>query len=106
LIQSGYGYGSRNLAQYGSGYGSESTMALNLDLIRIRIHNSTGTLEDKFFQRFKIQQKRSKILAVFLVNIYYLFFFIFLPLDPDPGSGFPIRVRIHKGIESGSTTLV
>jgi hypothetical protein len=32
----------------------------------------------------------------------YLFFFILLPLDPDLGSGFPMRIRIHKVIESGS----
>jgi hypothetical protein len=28
-----------------------------------------------------------------------------LPLYPDPGSEFPIRIRIHKVAESGSTTL-
>jgi hypothetical protein len=27
---------------------------------------------------------------------------MFLPLNPDPGSGFPIRIRIHKVAESGS----
>jgi hypothetical protein len=37
-------------------------MSLNPDPIRIRIHNST--LEDKLFQRFKNQQKKSKILVV------------------------------------------
>jgi hypothetical protein len=29
-----------------------------------------------------------------------------LPLDPDPGSGFPIRIRIHKVTESGSITFL
>jgi hypothetical protein len=53
--------------------------------IQIRIHNSTW---DKNFQRIKIN-KRLKILSV-------------LPLGPDLGSGFLIRIRIHKVIESGS----
>jgi hypothetical protein len=29
-----------------------------------------------------------------------------LPLDPDPGSGFPIRIWIHKVTESGSTGII
>jgi hypothetical protein len=65
LIQAGSG--SRNLAQ--SGYGSGSTMSLNPDPIRIRVRIHNSTLEYKFFQRLKKQQKKSKILAVFPIFI-------------------------------------
>jgi hypothetical protein len=37
--------------------------------------------------------------------ISYGNFLTFLPLNSDPGSGFPIRIRIHKVSGSGSTTL-
>jgi hypothetical protein len=59
-------------------------MLLNPDPIRIRIHNSTGTLEDKFILRLKNQQNTSKILAVCTGTIF-------------------ISCRYHhKVIESGS----
>jgi hypothetical protein len=114
----------------GTGYPTQySDAGLWIRIDAIRIHNviESGSNPDpdtdpdpqQYFRRqifSKIIKSTKKV--IYISSLYYfipfryknkqnqlkkyLFFFIFLPLDPDPRSGFPIRFRIYKVIESRS----